>query len=149
MGAIQTPSYSLLIVAFSLVSSCLEHLRLSLDENRGAYDFWSNHHRLEKTILKISAGPWASSRRDITAWAHPMFILSHLTLIGVVILLHKTLIAKAKKAKFPEALASQSRRRCSTAAMDISSFLAQTDSFRQGNVNIIYPESNIHYPRID
>jgi hypothetical protein len=113
-------SFKPIIIAAALGNKTLSHLKFSKEESPSfAYDFWTQHYKLDKTIqLHLAHFPFP---RQVTQLGEYMLLLmTHLTLLGASILIHMRAFERANEAGFAENLALWSRERFEKLAMEIS-----------------------------
>lgn len=91
------------------------------------YDFWTNHFDLDNTIRESLVRSPFSQKNPLTG-EDPLVVVSHLLLLGVVILIHMKSFSRAQQTGFPSSLSDESRQRMENAATEIG------DVFRRGGV---------------
>ncbi|KAI9819302.1 MAG: hypothetical protein M1827_007459 [Pycnora praestabilis] len=123
-------SFTGVTVMAALCCRCLKHVRVLQDklamEQDQSYAFWTEHYRLDKTLL-----------------AHSEYLLDHFKLTGGVtdpnnlslnvmvhtttIVLHEAAVTHAEESPVSDAVKFESQRRCETAAMDIACIMELVD----------------------
>jgi hypothetical protein len=108
----------------------LPHLAVSMQPQ---YDFWTHHFDLNKRLSEcIRLSPLSQSPNSMTG--DKTIVMTHLTLLGVVILLHTRAYEQALQTTCSENLLAESWRRCEVTATEISDLLSPDMSFRQVGV---------------
>lgn len=120
------------------------HLRHTLGHDSGAnpleYNFCLNHDKLMRSVQDLVPAAPATTldhRQHMFTSDEPMSVLTMLISLGVLIVIHKTVIAKSQKSGLPDAFASDSRRQCAVAAAEMTAVLQRTDCLSQNNVSYL------------
>ena len=97
------------------------------------YDFWTHHFELDRTTLEyLSLFPL--SRADAAGSDITMLTITHLTLLGVTILIHQRAYERAILMGSSGNLSSDSRHRYEEVASEISEAVQHGIDFSRENV---------------
>jgi hypothetical protein len=122
-------NYMPLIIAAALGGEALRHLKLSTEQNSSTvYDFWTHHYKLDKTVL-LHLAHFRLPRQAILLREYILLPITHLTLLGVSILIHMRAFERAQEAGFAESLVNESRRRFEKPAMEVTKACQQRVEF--------------------
>jgi hypothetical protein len=118
-----------LIIAAALGNKALRHIKLPTEQKSFlVYDFWTRHYKLDKAIL-VHLALYPLPGKDTPQREYVLLLITHLTLLGVSILIHMRAFERALEAGFPEGVAIRSKQQFETLAMKISETCQQGGEF--------------------
>lgn len=116
---------------------CFDHGRSSPGEER-EHGFWDRHYALVKEMDERIA--MLTPRLADLLCTNPLALSTYMNLCSIEIFLHNAAVKQVEERRLPGAMASDSHRRCTAAALKISSTvrILQEKPKEAGSVGLVF-----------